>query len=315
MQPKGQLLVKIICHTTCKLLIHLTTTAFLISGLANDPVLADGRHNEPPPRSSNDSDGCLQINRDFFNLSAETGGDFYFWGPGEFAASAAILRIPITSDPILLDYGTGDHFAKSYEIPVDTGVVLLSVFTGAQRKDLVVLYRPDGRSTSANPAFVSDQNYRHMNIITVDKPEPGMWRLEWKGAGHYAVTVKYSGRKGKTSSGQDEGIDLIDMKFVEPGGRPGHEGLFPVKGKVRSGQSRLCKLKITGKVSEPVAEFLSRDNRILGRVELQPVPESDGEFLATCTVPAVPFRTRVSGRDIDGYPFQRVTSALYTPAR
>lgn len=307
--------MKIICHITCKILLRLTATAVLISGLVNGPVLAEDRYNDPPRRSSYDSVGRLRINPDFFNLSADTGGDFYFWGPGEFAASAATLRIPITSAPILLDYGTGDHFAKSYEIPVDSRVVLLSVFTGAQRKDAVALYRPDGRSTSANPAFVSDQNFRHMNIITVDNPEPGMWRLEWKGAGHYAVTVKYSGWKGKTSTRQDEGIDLIDMKFVEPGGRPGHEGLFPVEGKVRSSQSRLCKFKITGKVSAPVAELLSRDNRILGRAVLQPVPESDGEFLATCTVPAVPFRTRVSGRDTDGYPFQRVTSALYTPAR
>ena len=71
-----------------------------------------------------------------------------------------------------------------------------------------------------------------MGIITVEKPEPGTWSLDFSGAGYHAVSVRYANGKG------NEGIDLIDMKFVEPGGRPGHEGLFPVKGKVRAGKSR-----------------------------------------------------------------------------
>ena len=141
-----------------------------------------------------------------------------------------------------------------------------------------------------------------------------MWKLEYGGAGSYAVSVRYSHRSRKHDAGAGEGIDLLGVEFVEPGGRPGHEGLFPVKGKVRAGESRLCRISISGAVSEPAAEFVSRDNKILGRINLQPLsPESGGDVIGTCTVPSIPFRTRVSGRDADGFPFQRVTSAVYTP--
>ncbi len=271
-------------------------------------------YNAPPRQPSYDQAGRLRINRDYFELSASTGGDFYFWAPGEFAASASVLRVPVTSDPILLEYGSGDKFAKSRKIPVDSGIGLLSVFVGMQRKDSVVLRRPDGRATSANPAFVEEQKFRHMTIITVENPEPGMWSLETSGSGSHMVSVRYAHGKGKRDIGSDEGIDLADAEFVESGGTPGHEGLFPVKGKVRAGESRLCRISITGAISGPAAEFVTRDNRVLGRIKLQPLsPESRGELTGTCTVPSTPFRIRVRGRDADGYPFQRVTSAIYTP--
>jgi hypothetical protein len=294
----------------------LAAALLVVSGLGNSPLFAGEGYNVPPRTSSYDQPGRLRINRDYYELSAATGGDFYFWAPGEFSASAATLEIPVTSDPILLVYGAGDNYANSYTIPVDSGIAKLNVFAGAQRKDRFVLFRPDGRSTSANPAFVSEQKYRHMSIIGVEKPEAGVWRLEVSGAGYYAVTVRYTAVKGKNGSDREKGIDLIGMQFVEAGGRPGHEGLFPVKGRVRAGEKRLCRIGISGTISKPVAEFVSRDNRVLERIKLRPAsPESDGELIGTCTVPSVSFRTRVSGRDVDGYLFQRVTPALYTSAK
>ena len=288
-------------------ILFLTTAASIIFVFGDMRLFAREGYNEPPRQASYDKNGLIRINKDYFQLSAQTGGDFYFWAPGEFAASAPVLRIPVTSDPILLDYGSGESFAKSSPVPVDSGIALLTVFVGAQRKDAVVLHRPDGRTVAENPAFVSEQKYRHMSIITVEKPEPGTWLLDFSGAGYYAVSVRYSNGTG------NEGIDLIDMKFVEPGGRPGHEGLFPVKGKVRAGESRLCRIAMSGAMSDPTVEFIARDNRVLGRVELQPLsPDSGGELLGTCVVPSVPFRIRVSGRDAHDYPFQRVTAGLYT---
>ena len=301
---------------TKNIFFYLAVAVLVVPGLGKNPLFAREGYNEPGRKSSYDQAGRLAINRTYFELSAATGGDFYFWAPGEFSAAAATLRIPVARDPILLDYGTGDHYAKSYNIPVDSGIALLSVFAGAQRKDKFVLYRPDGRTTLANPAFVSEQNYRHMNIVNVEKPEPGVWRLKVSGAGYYAVTVRYSAARGRNRSDREEGIDLIGMQFVESGGRPGHEGLFPVEGEVRAGESRLCRIEISGTISEPVAEFISRDNRVIGEIKLRPAsPESAGELIGTCTVPSVPFRTRVSGRDVDGYPLQRVTSGEYTVAK
>jgi hypothetical protein len=297
-----------------KYLIFLPVSALILCWWGSGPLSAWEGYNEPPRKPSYDQAGRLRINRDFFELSANTGGDFYFWAPGEFAASAAILQVPVTSDPILLEYGNSDQYVKSCPIPVDTGIGLLSVFVGAQRKDMVVLHRPDGRSTSANPALVAEQKFRHMTIITVENPEPGTWILETSGSGSYVVSARYLYGKRRYDSGPGEGVDLLGVEFVEPGGRPGHEGSFPVKGKVRAGESRLCRISITGSISEPAAEFVSRYNKVLGRIKLQPYSgESGGELTGTCSVPSAPFRIRVSGRDAHGYPFQRVTAAMYAP--
>ncbi len=47
-----------------------------------------------PP--SYDAHGLLKINMDYYELSASSGSDFYFWAPGEFAMSR--LQIPIEHD-------------------------------------------------------------------------------------------------------------------------------------------------------------------------------------------------------------------------
>jgi hypothetical protein len=292
--------------------VFLTTAALLIIGFGDMRLFAGQGYNELPRQPSYDKNGLVRINRNYFELSASSGGDFYFWAPGEFSASATGLRIPVTSEPILLDYGKGNRFAKPYSFPVDSGIALLSIFVGAQRKDSVVLHRPDGRPVSENPAGVTEQKYRHMNIITVENPEAGGWSLKVSGAGYYEVAVRYRNYMGENDAGRDEGIDLHRMEFVEPGGHPGHEGLFPVRGKIRAGESRLCRIVMSGTISYPTAEFVSRDDRVLDRMELRPYsPDSGGELVGICAVPDVPFRTRVSGRDAHGYMFQRVTPQVY----
>jgi hypothetical protein len=146
--------------------------------------------NEPPQAPGYDRNGLLKINADFFNLAAASGGDFYFWAAGEFAASAGLLSLPIASDPVALFYRSGGGaFAQSIEVPVDTAITHLTLFAGAQRLDEVQLLRPDGRSVEANPAGVAVQVYKHMRIVAVENPEPGRWRIEARGAGSCSIAI------------------------------------------------------------------------------------------------------------------------------
>ena len=57
---------------------------------------AGATHVDPGQRSQPlhvDRGGLLQVEPAYFNLSAQTGGDFYFWAPGEFARAG--LQLPI----------------------------------------------------------------------------------------------------------------------------------------------------------------------------------------------------------------------------
>jgi len=133
----------------------------------------------PRPLVKNER-GLLQINRMYFDLAANTGGDFYFWAPGEFVT--AKLQVPLPGVPVVLSYGSMES-KKVFEIPIESGVTQFMLFAGVQRKDLAVLVRPDGT------LFQDVQVFQNMLIATVPSPVAGVWHLELDGEGTYAVTV------------------------------------------------------------------------------------------------------------------------------
>jgi len=134
----------------------------------------------PRPVVKNERE-MLPVNRTYFDLAANTGGDFYFWGPGEFAT--AKLKVPLPGVPVVLSYGSMPSGKRVFEIPVESGVKELTLFAGVQRKDLAVLVRPD------NTPFADAQVFQNMLIATVTTPAAGVWRLELDGEGVYAVTA------------------------------------------------------------------------------------------------------------------------------
>jgi hypothetical protein len=85
--------------------------------------------------------GLLQISREYYDVAANTGGDIYFWAPGEFAT--ARLQVPVHREGVVLSYGTLET-KKLFEIQVESGVEEMTLFAAIQRKDLAVLIRPDG---------------------------------------------------------------------------------------------------------------------------------------------------------------------------
>jgi hypothetical protein len=294
----------------------LVTWVILLLSVALPAAAERPGWNEPPQAPGYDRDGLLKINAGYFNMAAATGGDFYFWAPGEFAASAGLLDVPVASDPVVLAYRSGDgDFAQSLEIPVDAALTRLSLFVGAQRLDEVRLFRPDGRSVEANPAGVAVQTYKHMRIATVEDPETGTWRVEARGAGSYSIAARYQSERKKLSERDLEAIDLIGFTFVELGGRPGHEGLFPIDKPVGAGEEELLRVTLSGGIREPSVEMVSAAGDLLGacRLDMSTEEVAADEFVGVCRIPEQPFRVRVRGRDGEGKLFQRISAALISP--
>ena len=271
--------------------------------------------NEPAREPGYDQSDLLRINIDYFNLAAATGGDFYYWAPGEFAASAGILNVPVASEPIALAYASnGDSFTRTIDVPVDGTISRLSFFAGAQRLDELSLTRPDGRNVEANPAGVSLQSFRHMSIVTLVDPEPGLWRVEMSGSGSFELAVRYFADRTRLEERGLEGIDLIGFDFAKLSGRAGHQGLFSVSEPPKAGTTQFCRTTLSGGIESPIIELVSVDGAVLGSVNLD--EETDvaiDEFIGSCRVPDQPFRVRVRGKDPQGWPFQRLTSGLTTP--
>lgn len=278
----------------CRILSQEVILFFVLSLFLATFLLA--QQDQVPRQPVKDNRGLLKIDPIYFDLAANTGGDFYFWAPGEFAASH--LQVPIHHEGVLLSYGAVES-KKSFEIPVESGARELTLFAGVQRKDLAVLVRPDA-------TVVRDvQSFQHMLIATVKTPAAGMWRLELQGAGTYAVTAHVKPA--------DEGPELIRFAFVEPGGRPGHEGMFPLKRSLQAGESLACEVSLSGSVKDAELLFVTRDASLISNTAI--TRTAAGEYVGHCTVPDVPFRVAIRGTDGSGAAFQRTESPLHTPEK
>ncbi|HYS56386.1 MAG TPA: hypothetical protein VER58_21720 [Thermoanaerobaculia bacterium] len=257
-------------------------------------LLLLAQQDQIPRPPTKDARGLLKIDPLYFDLAANSGGDIYFWAPGEFAT--ARLQVPIEREPVVLAYGAMES-EKTFEIPVELGVKELTVFLAIQRKDLAVLLRPDATIER------DVQTFQHMLIAIVKSPAKGLWRLELHGAGTYAFTAHVKPA--------EDGPELITFRFIEPGGRPGHEGMFPVKRPVRGGESLACELSLSGSAKDVKLAFVARDGSPLGAASITPV--SGDEYAGDCSVPKVPFRAVVRGVDAKGASFQRIESHVHAP--
>jgi hypothetical protein len=259
---------------------------------------------------STDRRGLLSINLDYYRLSSSTGGDFYFWAPGEFRTSG--VMIPFEQEAIFLSYGVLEERDVGFAFPVEGGSLRLSVFAGAQRKDFVDVIRPDGRTLTGKEANVQFQEYRYMALVTVDRPEPGLWTLRVKGEGHYAFTVRQGPAPGARSA---KIISLIDFRFVTLSGRPGHEGYVSDKGPIRAGAERTCRIVMAGPYRTAEFAFISSEGSRIAALSLSPGDPNaaEGEYIGTCRIPARPFRLLVRGVDWQGNPYQRIGAPLLVP--
>jgi hypothetical protein len=275
----------------------------LLSVFVAASAAADTGQRPNPPRT--DRGGLLRVEPTYFDLAAQTGGDFYFWAPGEFAGSG--LQIPLHGEPVMLAYGRMGTPRRTFEVPVESGVRTLTIFAGAQRKDRAVVMRPNGAIVAGGESGVKLQTFSHMTIATIERPTPGTWRIEFQGAGLFSVSAHVK------PSPEDGAPAMDDFDFVEIGGRPGHEGWFPIEREVFKGQTIDCQLEVSGFINTLQMSLVTGDNQPLALVPIDSEPGDTEHYRGRCVIPAVPFRIVASGRDALGQAFRRTTSALYTP--
>lgn len=262
------------------------------------------------------ADGLVRIDPSMFDLAAASGGDFYFWSRGEFARSQ--LRIPLTEEPVLLDYSELGPEGRRLSFPVDGLTGRLDVFTGAQRLDEVRLLDPRGRVLDAADPEVELQVFDRMCIATIDRPASGEWRVELEGRGKSCVSVHASVGDGLPFGDPKLApIELQGFAFVELRGRPGHEGHFPVLGPVVAGERHRFELELCGSFETLELLLISLDGRVLGELSVDHRdPSDDGRWVTCrgeCVVPDVPFRALVRGQDATGARYQRVLGSSIRP--
>ena len=284
---------------------------------------APDRGQEPGPSAPAPKPSFVRIDPSFFATASATGGDFYFWEPGEFAAHAPI-EIPPDGEPVLLAYGElepGGHI--ELRAPLDSTIGRLSLFAGLQGNDGIEVVLPGGERLMPNGTAVRVQQTRHMLIATIEDPSEGEIAIRLAGRGHYAVSLR-AGRFPSSAAEAPDLIELDDFTWVAPGGRPGHEGLFPLEQDPAPRSKTMYRVKVSGSRRSTEVSLIDGSGRELARLQTDPAPgtdepdaqregnqDPDEERYGTATVPSVPFRVRARGLDQLGHPYQRLSSGLH----
>lgn len=179
---------------------------------------------------------------------------------------------------------------KEIKIPIDEkvfGVLIAEVLNSTQKEGKLLVL------DTQNVAIEKDQ----LKAILVKKPVPGTMKIKLLGPLRGTLQVRLQSL-----------LDFRTLRFVELGGRPGHQGYFALRGNPKKG---------AGKLELALHEFHSKEFISVTLIDLNGnVLESERVFqlttdqskLLNLDVPSKPFRVLVKGAN-----FQRIYPTIFTP--
>jgi hypothetical protein len=251
-------------------------------------------------------DQCGPADPVYIKTANETGGVPLFLQRSE-AGKAMQLMLESTRENVSTVLWSSAKLAgegQRFEIPVDSVVERIAFTFSVDTKGMRLLLRqPNGQEIGTGSPGVRNTELNCGRLITVVKPQAGMWHAEVSGNGTFWLEAQ-----------AQSDIYFIKAEFVETGGRPGHEGLFRIQGQPIAGQT--AKLRVLVSATEArTTEFtlVSSKGDLLEKLNLK-TTDKDREFLeltGDVALPNVSFRIAVSGRDTKGMPYQRFESPLF----
>lgn len=187
---------------------------------------------------------------------------------------------------------------KVYNVPVDT--TMTNVVFSVSGTSQVLVKRPDGtivRSLDTGVTFVPLSNGA---IYSVDFPSAGSWSVVVSGSGNFFLDV----------SG-DSKLFVSRFDFIEPGGRPGHEGVFPLIGKPLTGQMNQVVAQLTRDFSNVQFELRGKSGILIQTLSLtRDTSTTPNRFIGEVILPKTPFLVYMTGTDANGIKYQRAIPSM-----
>ena len=194
--------------------------------------------------------------------------------------------------------GLAGRADASYDVPVDSAMSQITfILSGDATMNIV---RPDGDTVGASDAGATIVLFTSGSFTTVVNPSIGKWRVSVAATGKFALSVSGVSKTQFTS------FDLVKI-----GGRPGHEGYFPIDGPPISGQVNGVLAYLDGGFDTAKFELRTQEGAFLKDIDIKPGTGNFGappvnSFFGTLTLPAGSALVYVSGMDKKGTQYQRV---------
>lgn len=238
---------------------------------------------------------CASADPVYSKLANATGGQQYLLRGSEVEKSGVVMESKLSHSADIL-FATGvlrKGEPRDFQAPIDSTVESVSFSVTVECKESIVIWRPSGEAVApGGSAGFRDTEMVAGRILTVTRPETGTWRVRVSGTSQYSVSVRAKSE-----------IDLLGFEFVRPGGRPGHEGLFPIQGQPTT-PDQMARARVHGPFQSATFKLISEAGDTIQALNLSATDRE--EFLGNLTLPSQPFRVAVEGVDERGLPFQRV---------
>src|SRR5262249_31656570 len=224
--------------------------------------------------------------------------------PSETAKAMSLIdsKLHGNTETILRTSGKLKGNQVDFSVPIDSSVESITFTAFIQCLKSVSIVNPKGLAVSGSTE-VTENKFHTGVILTVKTPDPGEWRIRLAGTGYYSAIAEAKSE-----------IQLLSAEFVDPGGRPGHEGYFKHEGPLTSGQPQALQVELDGQTATVQFVIMTSDGD-MNLLKLAKVSEdaNSHEYAGQITIPAQPFRIMAEGFDSQGLVFRRFYSPLFRP--
>jgi hypothetical protein len=238
---------------------------------------------------------CSPIDPVYVQLAEQSGGQLFALDPSEAGGVTNLVSFSVRSDAVdllsIADSVSGSP--KTYPVPVDS--TMTRVTFSVSGTPTVTVKRPGGADVAPSDADVTFVALGTGVLVSVQGPAAGEWNVVVNGTAAFTLAV----------SGESP-LDLVRFRFVEPGGRPAHEGFFPISGFPAAGESSTVHARLTEGFDTVQFELRSPSGALLQSPTLGAVPDTADEFFGSVTPPAGTFLAYAKGLDFDGKPYLRL---------
>jgi len=238
----------------------------------------------------------------YSRLAEATGGQVFNLRGADLDKMAAVMEARLIGNKaeIVLAHGVlRDPAPREWQIPVDSSSKSVTFSVTVELKCSAAVLRPSGSPVSRQEPNVQITELASGHIVRVRQAEPGIWRVRVSGFGKFSV-----------DAAADSDLRLDSFQFVRLGGRPGHEGLFPIAGQPLAGSSHLVRANLNGSYRSAAFRLLSEFGEAIQEVNLTRAPGAD-EYNGPLDLPTTAFRFAVVGYDESGIHYQRVYPQLF----
>jgi von Willebrand factor A domain-containing protein 7 len=246
---------------------------------------------------------CSPIDPGYVKVANDSGGELFFLSRAEAGTITQLADLVVRSNAVDI-LSVADTLAgapKTYAVPVDSTLSRVTFILSGPT--MMTINRPDGTVVGSTDPGVTVVALTGGKIVSITNPVSGMWMVTINGVGDFALGVSGVGT-----------LDLTSFRFVEAGGRPDHEGFYPIVGMPEAGAPSTVDAVISGDFSTAAFDLRSKTGVPLAALSLtRGSGVADSEFFGDVSLPNTAFLPYVTGLDQNGKAYQRVIPSIFKP--